>query len=102
MGQIALGSLWGWVKYILLGTVVVLDIKQTIVLDYKDDDWQMMLSVIFRFSISFLAIYKTATKLETYYFDRKEKLIAQRMKAAELKKIELENKILEQQLKDKL
>ena len=92
MGQLALGSLWGYAKTLIISLFILLDFTQVIVFDYKDGQWQQMLVVLFRAYIIFWSILNTWMKVESY-------LVLRATKDEERKKLKLENELLEEQLK---
>lgn len=92
MGQIAVGSLWKYFSYIFISSIVYLDYNQTIVLNYNNDHWQKMISVLIRASFILWTISNSLIKIEKWNIQRKAEIEVNR-------KLKLENELLELQIK---
>lgn len=93
MGQIAISSLWKYISYIFIGSIVYFDWNQTtITIEYKDEVWRPILSGLFRFSISSYAIIKIYMALLKFNTEIKER-------EENIKKQRLENQLMELQIK---
>jgi hypothetical protein len=83
MGQLALSTLWGYLKVVFITATLVLDLWQDVLIkaNYQPESWEFFFMTMFRVTMSAWFFGKTLLIYEKY-----------RLTRAERKKIEMENK----------
>ena len=92
MGQLAIGSLWGYGKYLIISIYLLFEISQPIVFEIDNKSLGDLLQICLRFFTGFTFFFITVMKIETFTSDFV-------LRREERKKLKLENELLEEQLK---
>lgn len=93
MGQIAVGSLWKYISFLFIGSIVFLDGDPVIIIKYSDEDWRLMIVVLTKASFIIWAIVNSVIKYEKWNIDKVFEKETNR-------KLKLENELLELKIKE--
>lgn len=92
MGQLVLGSLWGYIKYFVISFYLLFEVTQPIVFELDNSGIRELLQISLRFMTAFTFFFFTIMKVESY-------LVLRVTKDEERKKLKLENELLELKIK---